>query len=178
MKARMELLHHEVVRRLLLKQSDEEIAQHTGLKLSTVKRMQDHPEFRDLLVKMRDKHYAGVDAVIGEKAQSMTEQLQGVAQDSFNRLKALLGSSSEAIVRDVAQDFLDRAGFGKAAPAPQTIIHIGPLEAEVIAGSLKREREARELQGNKDPLKLARPVEEHATERRDIAREESARTTS
>jgi hypothetical protein len=178
MRARLELLHHEIARRLLLKQSDEEISQATGLKLATVKRTQEHPEFRDLLDRLRDKHYVGVDAVIGEKVKSITEQLQGVAQESFNRLEALLKSSSETIVRDVAQDFLDRAGYAKATPAMQTVVNIGTLEAGILVDALKREREARTLQGDKDLLKLAKPISEHANERRDNASEESARPTT
>ena len=166
MKARLDLVYHEIARRMLLKQTDEEIAIHSGLKLASVKRMQDNPQFREILEALRNKAYAGVDRAIEGKTKSMVERLSEAADESYDRLRVLLKtSSSEQIVRDVAQDFMDRAGFGKAQPQNTTTVNIGTLEASVLMDALKREREARALQGDKDPLKLAKPITEHVEER-------------
>jgi hypothetical protein len=166
MKARLELVYHELARRMLLRQTDDEIGQHMGLKTQSVKRIQDNPQFREVLESLRDKSYQGLDRSIENKAKSMIERITEAADESYDRLRVLLKtSSSEQIVRDVAQDFMDRAGYGKATPTNQTTVNIGSLEASVLMDALRREREARELQDGKDPKNLAKPITEHVESR-------------
>lgn len=167
MKARLELVYHEMARRMLLRQTDEEIAQHMGLKHQSVKRIQENPQFREVLESLRDKAYQGLDRAIENKAKSMVERISEAADESYTRLLVLLKTSqSEQVVRDVAQDFMDRAGFGKAQPTNQTTVNIGSLEASVLMDALRREREARELQTGKDPKGLAKPILEHVEDRK------------
>jgi transposase len=181
MNARLELTHHEIARRLLLRQSDEEIAQAMGVKVTTVKRLQSKPEFREILEQVRGQAYSGLDKRIEEERTDLASRIRQDAAESYDRLLALLhNSQSEAIVRDVAQDLLDRAGYGPKREEAKTVINIGPLETSVLVDALRREREAHEKLGDKDPLSLAKPIREgliNATGRKDESQGPTPATT-
>jgi hypothetical protein len=164
---RTELIYHEIARRLLLKQDESEICQAMQLPQKSLDHIQKRPDFRILVDQLRDKAYRGVDKTINESARSLTEKIAEVAVESFDRLQALLRTAnSPTLIKDIAQDFLDRAGYAKTQPLNQTVVNIGTLEASVLTDALKREREARERLDGQDISRLARPIKETFDERR------------
>jgi hypothetical protein len=84
-------------------------------------------------------------------------------------MKLLKLSNSEAIIKDVAQDMLDRGGYGKKVEDSRTVINIGTLEAAVLVEALRKEDEGAKLMGNRTTGDLTRAVGEHAKERRDAS---------
>lgn len=161
MNVRLELTYHEIARRLLLKQQDEEICQAMGLKATSLKNLTKRPDFRAIIDELRQRSYENVDGSIKAQATDLTTRIKQDATESYDRLLALLRSSaSESIVRDVAQDLLDRAGYGRAEKEVKATIQIGPLETSVLVDALRREREAHELNKDKDLPGLAKPIRE------------------
>jgi len=157
----LSLTYNEVARRLIMHQTPEQIAQATAINLSTLKQMLRRPDFLEVLEKVRGKAYEGVDKLIEEDAKSVRQKIVDIQEDSFERLKTLMEhAASEGIQKDIAQDFLDRGGHGRAPEkAPQVNIIINPIEADVIATALHKEKEGRERL-EKLEIKLARPPKE------------------
>lgn len=155
----LELTYHEIARRRLLKQSRENIAQATGLRLNTLQAVERRPAYRRILDKLRDKTYTGLDnALIGEK-RNLRQEIQDVAEDSFDVLKDLLHTAAGEGVRvNIGQDFMDRAGYHKAPAVPVVAIQVNRTDAEVITEALDRERKGR-IRLEKLELDLALPRE-------------------
>jgi len=157
----LDLTYNEIARRLLLHQQPEEIAQAMNLNLSTLKQALRRPDFRKVLQELKDKTYEGVDKAIESDVRNIRQEIVDMAGPSLNRLKTLLEhAASEGIQKDVAQDFLDRAGYSKAPetkPAIQVII--SPIEADVIATALQKEKEGRQRLENLE-LQLAKKAKE------------------
>jgi len=165
-KSRVEyhLVFHEMARRLMLKQEPEEISQAMGIRLSTVKNTLRKPEFKRVVKELQEKVYRQTDRELMDEARDIRAELQGLAGESLDRLTALLRSAaSEAIQKDVAQDLLDRAGYGKHVPEDAKVnIVINPIDADVIATALRKEREGQQkLRGEdlaKPPSDLEHPL--------------------
>lgn len=141
-KAILTLTYHELARRLVMHQEVEQIAQGMALSPNQVKAAMLRPEFTVILDQVRDKAYEGVDKQIQSETRNIAQEIKDASGDSLDRLKSLLEGSSDTIGMHVAQDLLDRAGHGgKQVAAPLTQIIINPIEADVLATALKKERE-------------------------------------
>ena len=157
----LSLTYNEVARRLIMHQTPEEIAQAMALKLETLKAMMRRPDFMETLEKVRAKAYQGVDKNLENDARNIRQEIIDAAAPSFDRLKTLLDhAASEGVRMHVAQDLLDRSGHGKAPEKePQVNITINPIEADIIATALKKEKDGRERL-EKLEIRLAKPPSE------------------
>lgn len=157
----LSLTYNEVARRLIMHQTPEEIAQAMALQVGTLKAMMRRPDFIETLEKVRGKAYEGVDKTIESDARNIRQDIIDAAAPSFDRLKMLLDhAASEGVQMHVAQDFLDRAGHGKAPEKePQIQITINPIEADVIATALEKEKAGRQRL-EKLEIRLAKPPSE------------------
>lgn len=164
-RVRFDLLCHEIARMMLLKLTDEQICDRTNLKPTSLRRLQSQPHFRQILNDLRDKSFQQVDDTIALTRRDLKPDLQRAAEESFDRLEAILmdDATEKSLVRDIGQDFLDRAGYTRKPDAGPIQINIGTLEAAVLKGALDLERQARERLEAHD--KLVKPVKEHAAER-------------
>lgn len=157
----LDLTYNEVARRLLMHQTPEQISQKMALKLSTLTQMMRRPDFLKVVEKVREKTYGSLDKQLEEDAKSVRQKIVDVQADSFDRLEHLMEhAASEGIQMHIAQDFLDRGGHTKAPEkAPQIQININPIEADVIADALHKEKEGRERL-EKLTITLAKPSRE------------------
>jgi len=155
------LTYNEVARRLLMHQTPAEISQKMSLRLGTLTQMMRRPDFLVVMEKVRGKTYEGVDKQLKEDAKGVRQKIIDIQDDSFERLKLLMEhAASEGIQKDIAQDFLDRGGHTKAPEkAPQIQININPIEADVIADALHKEKEGR-ARLEKLTITLAKPAKE------------------
>ena len=142
----LELTYHEVARRLLLKQQPREIAEAMHMRIEALNTMLKRREFRCVFDALSARAHEPLDQAIDQRSRNIRREIEDHAAFAFDKLKDLLsGAHSEVVQKDIAQDFLDRAGFAAAAPTqPQIQVVINPLEAEVIASALDRERQGRE----------------------------------
>lgn len=157
----LDLTYNEVARRLLMHQKPEQIAQKMALKLGTLTQMMRRPDFLVVMEKVREKTYKDVDKQLGEDAKGVRQKIIDIQDDSFERLKLLMEhAASEGVQKDIAQDFLDRGGHTKAPEkAPQVQITINPIEADVIADALHKEKQGRERL-EQLTITLAKPTKE------------------
>jgi len=166
----LEVTYQEVARRLLLKQSEDDICQQTGISLPALHGIMNRKDFQFLFRDLQTKLYKPIDDHLAEGTRNLRDEIEKASFDSFDRLMLLLkNSSSEAIAKDVAQDMLDRAGYGKKVDDNKTVINIGTLEASVLVEALKKEDEGAKRLGLKPALELTKTVGEHATERRNAS---------
>jgi hypothetical protein len=157
----LSLTYNEVARRLLMHQKPEQISQAMAIPIGTLTQMMRRPDFLVVMEKVREKTYEDVDKQLGEDAKGVRQKIIDIQGDSFDRLKLLMEhAASEGIQKDIAQDFLDRGGHTKAPEkAPQVQITINPIEADVIADALHREKEGRKRL-EKLTITLAKPAGE------------------
>ena len=157
----LDLTYNEVARRLLMHQTPEAIAQKMALKLSTLTQMMRRGDFRVVLEKVREKTYEGVDENLKSDARDIRQEIEDQQGPSMDRLTALLEhAASEGVQKDIAQDFLDRGGHGRAPEkSPQIQITINPIEADVIAEALHKEKQGR-ARLEKLEIRLAKPPKE------------------
>jgi len=157
----LDLTYNEVARRLLMHQTPAEISQKMALKLGTLTQMMRRPDFLVVMEKVRGKTYEGVDKQLEDDAKSVRQKIIDIQDDSFDRLEHLLkNAASEGIQMHIAQDFLDRGGHSKAPErSPQIQININPIEADVIADALHKEKQGRERL-EKLTITLAKPPKE------------------
>lgn len=171
----LEVTYQEVARRLLLKQSEEDIGQAMGISQAALRGILARNDFKDIFRTLQQKMYDPIDAQLVQQGRNLKDEIEQACFDSFDRLMLLLkNSSSEAIAKDVAQDMLDRGGFGKKHEETRTVINIGALEASVLVEALRKEDEGRKRLDGRSILQLTKPVDEHATDRRN----ESDRTSN
>jgi len=150
-RAVLSLTYNEIARRLLLKQEPSEIAQAMLIHEDQVKRAMLRPDFKEILQRLQDKMYSGVDRTLASDARNLREELQGAAFASFDRLVELQRTAaSESVIVNISQDLLDRAGYGKTTKlVEEHTIRIDPLDAEVLTAALAREKEGRALMASK-----------------------------
>ena len=165
----LDLIYHEVARRYLLHQSQEDIVAKTGISKGTLQAMTRRPQFIKIMNELKEKAFAGVDVSIISEKRNMRAEIMEAAEDSFDALTDLLKSAAaETTVVKVAQDFMDRAG-GDFAKQPEEIkqpmININIVDAEVLTDALQREKKGRErleelgaIELAKDPDKLEHPL--------------------
>lgn len=165
-KLMLEVTYQEVARRLLLKQSEDDISQQMGISMTALHGIMNRKDFQFLFHDLQTKLYKPIDERLSQETRNLRDEIEKAAFDSFDKLLLLLkNSSSEAIAKDVAQDMLDRAGYGKQAEA-KTVINIGALEASVLVEALKKEEQGAKRLGLKTSMELTKAVGDHAEERR------------
>lgn len=156
------VIYHELARRVLMKQSPEEMAQATRIPPVTLRQMLRRPDFKAVLEEVRDKTYLGVDKQLESDARNIQQEIrENAAPKAYDKLMHLLdNAASEGVQMKISQDLLDRAGIGEARDTgSKTIFNIGPVEAGVIMTSLKKEESGRKrLEALK--IELAKPVKE------------------
>jgi len=158
-KVQLTLIYHEIVRRMQLRQTPEQIAQAMGIPLGTLRQTLARPDFKKVAAQRVEQTYEGFDQVEKDKVRNLHDEIDNAAEKSMDRLKVLLDSSSESIRMKVSHDFLDRAGYGKKEPdAPQLIVQVNPIDAEAIATAMALEREGVKRLKGKDPHLLAQPA--------------------
>ena len=166
----LEVVYHEVARRLLLKQTEDAICQDMGITRPALLGVMNRGDFKQIFYDLQAKSYAPIDQQLQLQTRNLRDEIQQAGFESYDRLMALLRTSaSETIVKDVAQDMLDRGGYGKKVEDNRTVINIGVLEACAITEALKKEEEGKKLLGEKTTLQLTKPVDEHAKDRRDAS---------
>lgn len=169
----VDLMYGEIARRLMLHQDVEQISQSMSLELGTVKAILSRPDFKEKMRELEGKAYEGLDQTLKDDARNIRKQIADAAQESFDRLKLLLANAAaEGIQMKVAQDLLDRAGFGRPQEtAPRQVFIINPIDADVITTALRKEAEGiQRLEGIhkillKTPETLEHPMKEHDKER-------------
>lgn len=166
----LEVTYQEVARRLLLKQPEEAIAQGMGISIPALKGILSRQDFKQIFHDLQSKMYSTVDAHLLSQGRNIRDEIEQAAGASFDRLMALLKeSSSESIAKDVAQDLLDRAGYGRKAEDSRTTINIGTLEAAVLVEALHKDEDGKRRLGERTVLELTKPVKEHADAIRDAS---------
>jgi len=166
MKLMLEVTYQEVARRLLMKQTEDDISQQMGISLRALQGIMTRAEFKSIFHTLQAKIYKPVDDQLVQQTRNLKDEIDKACYDSFDRLMILLkNSSSEAIAKDVAQDMLDRGGYGKKVEDNRTVINIGALEASVLVEALKKEELGAKLMGDRHPTELTRGVDEHAKQR-------------
>jgi len=166
----LEVTYQEVARRLLMKQSEDAICQGTGLSLSALHGIMSRGEFKQLFHTLQTKMYKPIDEHLDQHTRNLKNEIEEACFDSFDRLMKLLKlSNSEAIIKDVAQDMLDRGGYGRKVEDNRPVINIGVLEAAVLVEALQKEDAGARLMGTRTTGDLTRAVGEHAKERRDAS---------
>jgi hypothetical protein len=123
--------------------------------------MMRRPDFLVIMEEVREKTYEGVDKLMKEDTLGVRQKIIDIQDDSFERLKLLMEhAASEGIQKDIAQDFLDRGGHSKAPErSPQIQININPIEADVIATALHKEKAGRDRLERLE-IRLAKPPSE------------------
>jgi len=157
------VIYHELARRVLMHQTPEEMAQGTRIPLETLKVMLRRDDFKRILEEVRDKTFEGVDKQLESTARNIQQEIrEKAAPKAYDKLMHLLDNAvAEGIQMRVSQDLLDRAGIAARQPAEGAKIQVivGPVEADVIMTSLKKEEEGRKrLEAIR--LELAKPVKE------------------
>jgi len=168
-KISLDLVYHEVARRYLLHQSQEDIMAATGIQKGTLQAMTRRPAFTAIMNDLKEKAFAGIDTSIVSEKRNMRVEIQKAAEDSFDALKLLLtAAAAETTVVKIGQDFMDRAG-GDFVKKPEEVklppININIVDAEVLTDALQREKKGRErleemgtIELAKDPGKLEHPL--------------------
>jgi hypothetical protein len=102
---RMNQLHHEIVRRIVLGQKDIEIAESLGCTTQTVRYTRTSPVVKQKLEIMMGARDASV--------LEVRKRIQHLAPLALHKLEEILmnDKASEAVQTKIAQDLLDRAGF-------------------------------------------------------------------
>lgn len=156
------IIHHELARRMLMKQDVQEISQQTGMQVDVIERALRKPEFLALMQELQDKIYETTDRELTSDARDIQHEIKDLAGESLDGLKRLMRNSvNEGIVTNISQDFLDRAGHTKRPElTSQTIVNINPIEASIINIALKREEEGRKLLEGKQVIELAKSSED------------------
>jgi hypothetical protein len=163
LKLTFQVTYHEIARRILLKQSEADICQQMGLSLPTLQGITRRKEFLDVFEPLRAKAFEAVDAQIEHQGRDLRDEIKLACEESFDRLMMLLRiSNNDAIMKDIAQDMLDRGGYGAKVEAQAPTIVVNALDASVLMDALNKAREGKALLANKDVLALARPSQEHA----------------
>jgi hypothetical protein len=139
------IISHEIVRRLLLKQSVADISQAMGIREKTLQNHILRPAFQALLEQMQAKLYKTVDQQLGDKKRNLVEEIALAAETSMDRLVNLLDSASDQVRMHVAQDFLDRAGLAKVQVIKnEGEARINPIDMQILLQALDEDRRARE----------------------------------
>jgi len=167
-KVETSIISHEIARRLLLKQSMEDISQAMAIELKTLQAHVRRGPFKALLDQLQSKLYRPTDQALADKGRNLKEEINLAAIKSFDRLTQLLeAASSEAVVMHVAQDMLDRAGYAKKQVVEtEATLRIDPIDAGILMEALATDKAARErIKQNPDVLKgtphpLAGKIEE------------------
>jgi len=148
MKTRTELAlkAHEIARRLLAGQTVEQIAQETGYEVKRLQNTIRRPYFQQILADLRDEAYQVLDYDIKRRIRGLREEIAEAAVESFDRLVTLLrNTQNENLIRDIAQDFLDRAGYGKTSKVEvEETFKLAQEDVEQIREALLKEKEAGE----------------------------------
>jgi hypothetical protein len=102
---KMNQLHHEILRRIVLGQKDKDIAESVGCTSATVKYTRESP-----VVKRK------LEIMMGARDSSVLEvrkRIQNLAPLALHKLEEILADdkASESVRMKVAQDLLDRAGY-------------------------------------------------------------------
>jgi len=148
----LNLIYHEVARWLLLRKTIDEISQRTGLSPSLLYKITSRDEFKKVTEDLRTKVYEELDKDMSLRAKNLGHEIDNAAVESFDRLLILLKTSgNENIIRDVGQDFLDRAGYGKSQPSASATVVIDPITGSMILQALVKDAEG---------LKANKPIEE------------------
>lgn len=144
-KVELELIYHEMARRLLLKQSLPEVAQGMKLPLPRVQELTRREDFKEVLEALRDDTYSDTDKHLKETARNLREEIRRAAEDSFDTLQELLyAAKGEGTKVKIAQDMLDRAGYGAEEDRPQVHIAINTTDARVLTETIRAEQEAQQ----------------------------------
>lgn len=170
-KVTLSLTYHEVAHRLLLSQTEEQIAQAMSLEVTAVQGILNRKDFKPVLDELRDKAYAPMDRQIESKKRNIQLEIEDHAGESFDRLVTLMGDTkSDGIAKDIAQDFLNRAGIGKqAGKAPLMTVNINPIHAKVITGALALEQEGESLLRLRGLVKRADEIDHPVLKREEAA---------
>jgi len=149
------LIYHEIARRLLLKQDPPLIAISMCIPEDFVKQLMRRPAFREVLAQLEQRAFDPIDTALKNQARNLRDDIDRAAANSFDRLTKLLQTTTtEGIIRDIGQDFLDRAGYGKIQKVEQTeVLQIDPITADVLVTALKREQEGKAALGDRIPVK-------------------------
>ncbi len=117
-----------------------------GYNPQTLKHSIRRPFFQNILQELRDEAYQPLDHDIRKRVRNLREEIAEAAVESFDRLINLLRSTNnEALIRDIAQDFLDRAGYSKTSKVEvEETFKISPEDMEQIRSALIKEKEASE----------------------------------
>lgn len=102
---KMNQLHHEIVRRIVLGQKDVEIAAQLGCTTATVKYTRESPVVKEKLSIMMGARDSSV--------MEIRERIQALTPLALHELEKIMidDKASEAVRTKIAQDLLDRAGF-------------------------------------------------------------------
>lgn len=108
--------HREIARRVVLGQSQHDIAQDLSMSESRLSIICNSPMFKKEVERLESMRNAGV--------ENIQEQLQEVSPVMLEILERLaLYSSKDQIKKECAQDLLDRAGYGKITKFDGTVTH-------------------------------------------------------
>jgi len=156
-RVQFQLMYNEIARRLLLKQEPSAIALSMGVHEDLVKRILRKPEFHKLIDTLQGNVLQPIDTHLKSEARNLRDEIDQAAFKSFDRLQGLLDTaSSEAVVKDIAQDLLDRAGYVKTQKVEQTdFLKVDPLTASILISALDKEAEGRKTLGKRVPTKTA-----------------------
>lgn len=160
-RAQLSITYHEIARRLLLKQETSLIAQAMCIPEETIKTVMRRPSFTAYLSELETRLFQTTDQGIADKSRNLREELEAAAYKSFDKLKDLLEmASTESLQANIAQDLMDRAGYGRTQKVEtEQVIHIDPITADVLLSSIRKEKEARATLGGKEPELVKSPAE-------------------
>ena len=116
---KMNAMHHEIVRRIVVGQKDHEIAKALGITKATVKYTRESPVVQEKL-----------NTLMGQRDASATEmhkRLKSIAPLALHRMEEIMEDDSEsgATRAKVAMDILDRAGY-KPVNKTANVTKMGP----------------------------------------------------
>lgn len=128
---KMNQLHHEIVRRIVVGQKDSEIAAALGCTTATVKYTRESPVVKQKLEIMMGARDAS--------AVEIRKRIQNLAPLALHRLEEIMedDTASESVRMKIAQDLLDRAGYD---PVKKTM-DVGKYNEERINEIKQRARQ-------------------------------------
>jgi len=143
--ARQYLRYGEIARRMMLGQSAEEISTEMGLTKQWIYKVTQHPAFRARLQQLEKDAWAKFDEAMQRDSRDLHSRIEDAAEEAFEELLDIMRGSEDGRLRgNMAQDIMDRAGYGAVKKvALRGMITLDPSQMELISGVLK------ELEGDK-----------------------------
>jgi hypothetical protein len=144
-KLQLELIYHDIARRLIMKQPLEDIARAIGVKESSVKRALRNTVFQDILKQVTERSYLKLDSQIQDAKANIRERIEDAAQKSLGKLLFLLeNAASESVQLNAAMTLLDRGGYSNKMQVEQTQhVMFDSLTGSVIMDALNKEAVAK-----------------------------------